>query len=177
MHHPLGVARLSCNLPYTFPVLFLPRSVPAFRLVRVRFGSRGREQRAVWNPLACWGISVSLWEPYWLPSFIIIPPPLAPSVSGTDHAFSFSPVLLAFIPSSPCLFFCFVFSCYFYPSFRGIKTTFLKVAPKVCMLKPLTSWVTQYLCVYWCYLRCSDILTGSMQSYHILHENENPNQL
>lgn len=30
MHHPLGVARLSCNLPYTFPVLFLPRSVPAF---------------------------------------------------------------------------------------------------------------------------------------------------
>lgn len=85
---------------------FLARSL--LSVVRVRFGSRGREQRAVWNPLACWGISVSLWEPYWLPSFIIIPPPLAPSVSGTDHAFSFSPVLLAFIPSSPCLFlFCF----------------------------------------------------------------------
>lgn len=30
MHHPLSVARLSCNLPYTFLVLFLPRLVPAF---------------------------------------------------------------------------------------------------------------------------------------------------
>lgn len=69
------------------------------------------------------------------------------------------------------------FSCYFYPSLCGIMTTFLKVVPEACMLKPLTSWVTQYLCVYWCYLRCSDILTGSMQSYHILHENENPKHL
>lgn len=176
MHHPLGVARLSCNLPYTFPVLFLPRSVPAF--------SRSREVWKQGERTESRLESISLLRHQCFTVGTLLIALLYNYSTSTRSVCLWHRSCFQFLSRSPGLhplfplpFFCFVFLCYFYPSFCGIKTTFLKVAPKVCMLKPLTSWVTQYLCVYWCYLRCSDILTGSMQSYHILHENENPNQL
>lgn len=116
--------------PHSPQYPLLHRSVFAVAGVRLRRGGGedGREKRAVWNPLASWGISVSLWEPYWLPSFIIIPPPLPPSGSCTNHAFSFfslSPALYPLSASFPLLFFMaifiplFVFACLFF-QFRTV---------------------------------------------------------
>lgn len=122
-HNTPTASSLPCfNLTPHFPRSIHSSIAPCLQWKGVRFrkGKEGREKRAVWNPLASLGISVSLWEPYWLPSFIIIPPPLPPSGSCTNHAFSFSCFLLPFIPpvsSFPFLsFLFFFFFCYFLPS-------------------------------------------------------------
>lgn len=117
--------RLAFNLTLHFPpAVSLPPLLPVC--------SRGEEEgerkkeRAVWNPLSSWGISVSLWEPYWLPSFIIIPPPLPPSGSCTNHAFSFTRFFLPFLPSLP-LYIAFFFVCVggFIPQFVCILLSFI----------------------------------------------------
>ena len=93
VHHPPP--------PAFNPALHLPCSIASSTAACVQLlgwslkNEGNRAQRAVWNPLASEGISVSLWEPYWLPSFIIIPPPFPSSGSGTDHPFGFS------LPSCP----------------------------------------------------------------------------
>lgn len=124
LHNVFASSCLAFNLtPHSPQYPLLHRSVFAVAGVRLRRGGGermgredGREKRAIWNPLASWGISVSLWEPYWLPSFIIIPPPLPPSGSCTNHAFSF---FLAFsCPLSPlCLFSLAFFIAIFIPLF------------------------------------------------------------
>lgn len=118
LYNVFAASCLAFNLtPHSLQYPLLHRSVFAVAGVRLRSGwggrEDGREKRAVWNPLASWGISVSLWEPYWLPSFIIIPPPLPPPGSCTNHAFSFlslSPALYPLSASSSLLFLLLLFS-------------------------------------------------------------------
>lgn len=65
-------------------------SLSTCSIFSVERGEERRERGTAWNTLASEGISVSLWEPYWLPSFMTIPPSLPPFCSCTNLAFSFS---------------------------------------------------------------------------------------
>lgn len=118
----------------------------------------GRERRAAWNPLASWGISVLRWEPYWLPSFIIIPPPLPPSGSCTNHALflSLSP---AFYPVFLC--FCLIPQC----------VCFFKSLYHIYVPNSTSNWVTQFVlffffisCMsYWHTYQLHDVLPHPIQ--------------
>lgn len=77
---------LSCPASLSSCSLLALLSLPVYSRRGSGRGGRGERRRrrmrrvrsAVWNTLAGEGISVSLWEPYWSPSFMIIPPSVPP---------------------------------------------------------------------------------------------------